>query len=161
MLQGLLPAANAARKYSGPPPLPFSCSGNADRWTAAGFGLLGCTLLITAAWLNPYDASGKPLTHGTHRQLGLPPCVLQSVSGLPCPACGMTTSISLLIHGDAASAWRVNWAGVVVGALGGATTLWMLAVAAGFHSGHCTAHKTIQWLVVASALTALARYLTL
>ena len=73
----------------------------------------------------------------------------------------MTTSMSLLIHGDALSAWRVNWAGVIIGVLGGSTTLWMLAVAAGVHSGHCTAHKTIQWLVVTSGLTALARYLTL
>ncbi len=161
MLQGLLPAANADRKDSGPPPLPFCSFRSAERWTATGFGLLGCTVLIVAAGLNPYDASGQPLSHGTHRQLGLPPCVLQSVLSLPCPACGMTTSMSLLIHGDALSAWRVNWAGVIIGVLGGSTTLWMLAVAAGVHSGHCTAHKTIQWLVVTSGLTALARYLTL
>ena len=34
---------------------------------------------------------------GTHQQLGLPPCNFVTLTGYPCPACGMTTSFALLV----------------------------------------------------------------
>jgi hypothetical protein len=51
-------------------------------------------VLLTATRLQP-NASG----FGTHTQLGLPACLFFDWTGLPCPACGMTTSFSLLAHG--------------------------------------------------------------
>lgn len=46
-----------------------------------------------AAWLQP-SAEG----HGTHTQLGLDGCTVLSLTGWPCPMCGMTTTFSLMAH---------------------------------------------------------------
>ena len=49
-----------------------------------------------------------PRGHGTHQQLGLPPCLIYFLTGRSCPSCGLTTSVSALLHGNFALAWRVN-----------------------------------------------------
>src|SRR5215475_1723858 len=54
----------------------------------AGAGLSAALLLI-ARLLRP-SADGV----GTHRQLGLPPCAFLHFTGIPCPACGLTTSVA-------------------------------------------------------------------
>ena len=52
-----------------------------------------CTAIVlgVAFWLDP-DPSGV----GTHTQLGLKPCIMLSMMGLPCPMCGMTTTFALM-----------------------------------------------------------------
>jgi hypothetical protein len=72
--------------------------------------------------------SPNPVGHGTHTQLGLPPCGFLLVTGLPCPGCGLTTCFTYMVHGDvvgAASAnpfgvmlWLVSAATMVLGAVG-------------------------------------------
>jgi len=62
---------------------------------AAGVAGLG----LAALFLTP-DPSG----HGTHCQLGLPPCLAMWLLGLPCPGCGVTTSVVLAARGDFAAA---------------------------------------------------------
>jgi len=37
---------------------------------------------------------------GTHEQLGLPPCRSIDWFGVPCPGCGVTTSVTWFAHGD-------------------------------------------------------------
>lgn len=133
----------------------------ADRRLAGGFALLGVAVFAAAAWIDPYDASGRPLRHGTHRQLGLPPCTLRLVTGLPCPACGMTTSVALLARGDLAAAWSTNWAGAMIGLLGAATTLRLAARAAGLGEGGRTTETTVCRLVIAGAILATVRYAAL
>lgn len=39
--------------------------------------------------------------HGTHRQLGLPPCSSVLLFGRPCPGCGLTTSFTSTV--------QMNW----------------------------------------------------
>lgn len=53
-------------------------------WAIAFLTLLGFSL-----WVTP-DPNG----HGTHTQLGLPPCPSTLVFNRPCPGCGMTTSFA-------------------------------------------------------------------
>lgn len=38
--------------------------------------------------------------HGTHTQLGLPPCPSVVLFHRPCPGCGLTTSWTAFVHGD-------------------------------------------------------------
>lgn len=59
-------------------------------------------------WLVP-DVSG----HGTHQQLGLPPCPSVFLFGRLCPGCGLTTSITALIHGRLIEAWHANPFGAI------------------------------------------------
>lgn len=49
------------------------------------------TVLFLAWWLEP-SATG----HGTHTQLGLGQCTFLSLTGYPCPMCGVTTTFALL-----------------------------------------------------------------
>ncbi len=51
-------------------------------------------VLGIAAWLSP-----SPDGFGTHRQLGLAGCAVMTLSGWPCPMCGMTTTFALMAEG--------------------------------------------------------------
>lgn len=82
-------------------------------------------LLLMAAWFEP-AADG----HGTHTQLGLPPCGWVVGMGIPCPSCGMTTSFAHAADGNLLGALRVQPAGALL-ALGTAMvfvlSVWVLA----------------------------------
>lgn len=64
-------------------------------------------VLITAACLTP-----SPAGHGTHTQLGLPPCGFLVVTGMPCPGCGLTTSFAHMVRLEVVDAARANPFGV-------------------------------------------------
>jgi hypothetical protein len=85
-------------------------------------GLL-CPLLV-AAMLRP-DPSG----HGTHRQLGFPPCTFVVLFGHRCPSCGMTTAWAHLVRGQLPAALRSNVGGTLLGLLDLVATAWLLASA--------------------------------
>ena len=40
-----------------------------------------------------------------------PACPLRALTGIPCPLCGMTTSVEATVHGDLADAFATNPAG--------------------------------------------------
>lgn len=71
-------------------------------------------VFVTAIRLHPYDESGQPLRQETHLQLGMPPCKFYELFRKPCPACGMTTSFSLLMHGDLMASLRANFVGTLL-----------------------------------------------
>ncbi len=89
------------------------------------------TVFVIAALLNPYNADGSPKAMGTHQgpPLNLPECTFKEFTGIPCPSCGMTTSFSLLIHGDVLNSLRANYAGTVLASLGLLYLPWSLASA--------------------------------
>ena len=102
-------------------------------WWVRGSLLLmvgGLTAVFTiAVLLNPYNPDGTPRTMETHTgpPLNLPPCTFKTWTGLPCPSCGMTTSFSLLMHGDPVNSLRANWVGTGLAVFCLALIPWALA----------------------------------
>lgn len=75
-----------------------------------GLALLGVlSLLATARCLEPTEQG-----YGTHQQLGLPECVSRELWGVPCPACGMTTSWALVARGQWTLAANSNAGGFLL-----------------------------------------------
>lgn len=140
-------------------PQPEVRGSNHERKLAIGFAMLGITVFVIAFALNPYDEAGRPRSHGTHRQLGLPPCTLKTLTGVSCPSCGMTTTISLLMHGNPEAAWQTNWAGCVVAFIGILGTIWFLLVATGLPPGRFTANEVVKAMTIAGMAIATIRWL--
>ena len=69
-------------------------------------------VLAVATWLQP-SRSGL----GTHTQLGLPDCGFLMGTGIPCATCGLTTSVSLAVHGDLMDSFITQPAGMIIGLL--------------------------------------------
>lgn len=69
--------------------------------------LLGVLLLRTAF--------PSPLGYGTHQQWGFGPCVWRVLWEMPCPVCGMTTSLTYWFRGDWWRAMRIHPAGPLFG----------------------------------------------
>ncbi|HVL39962.1 MAG TPA: DUF2752 domain-containing protein [Fimbriimonadaceae bacterium] len=65
--------------------------------------LLWAAAVAVALFLQP-----DPRGHGTHTQLGLPPCPSMLLFAKPCPGCGMTTSFVAMTHLDFAAAWQAH-----------------------------------------------------
>jgi hypothetical protein len=79
------------------------------RWSHALL-LLGVLVMVgVGLYLTP-----DPAGHGTHQQLGLPPCTIYYLTGRPCPSCGLTTSVSAILHGQFGLAWRANPMGFLI-----------------------------------------------
>jgi hypothetical protein len=64
-------------------------------------------VIITAALLAP-SAEG----HGTHTQLGLPPCGFLVYTGYPCPGCGLTTAFAHMVRFEVVGAFYSNPFGI-------------------------------------------------
>lgn len=73
-----------------------------------------CWLFVTVCGilLQP-SASG----HGTHQELGLPPCPCVLIFNRPCPGCGLTTSFSALLHGRFRDAFKAHFFGPLLYAI--------------------------------------------
>lgn len=81
-----------------------------SRWTRFAWALLGLiplAVVITATTLSP-----SPAGHGTHMQLGLPPCGFLLITGYPCPGCGLTTCFAHMVRFEFAEAVAANAFGV-------------------------------------------------
>jgi len=97
------------RRKRKPPPLA--------RWTRCLLALMAVglvTVFVAAAWIRPYDDDGTPARMATHTQLGMEACNMVVLTGKPCPACGMTTSFSLLMHADILNSLKANWVGTLL-----------------------------------------------
>ena len=98
-------------------------SGN-DRVILLVVGLSLLALFVTVRCLRP-----DPAGFGTHRQLGLPECMMARLLNQPCPSCGMTTAWAWLVRGNVASAATANLGGLIMGILGLVIVPWALGSA--------------------------------
>lgn len=83
--------------------------GRTTRWLLGLWGLLLLCGFVVAFELDP-----DPRGFGTHEKLGLPPCTFRQLFGIPCPSCGMTTSISNFVRGRFIESARDNLGGFVL-----------------------------------------------
>jgi hypothetical protein len=82
------------------------------RAVAGGIAAAALTVLLLAAWVDP-----NPAGHGTHTQLGLPPCGFELATRLPCATCGMTTAFAHAANGDFVASFVTQPAGLVLAVL--------------------------------------------
>ena len=76
------------------------------------------TVLGLAAYMSP-DSAG----HGTHEQIGLPPCAWAMQFDAPCMTCGMTTAFSHAAEGDLLDSLLTQPMGMLL-AVGTAVGFW-------------------------------------
>ena len=79
------------------------------------FVLAAAALLLAAGFVVARAVRPSDDGVGTHRQLGLPACGYLVWTGHPCPACGLTTSLSHLVRGEWAASVRTQPVGPVIG----------------------------------------------
>jgi hypothetical protein len=125
------------------------------RWSVALAGLCFAAPLVVACFLRP-----NPAGHGTHQQLGLPPCSFIVLFGIRCPTCGMTTAWACAMHGRWGDALRANVGGTLLCLIDIAVVGW-LAISAG--RGRWIAFRphstTATWLVGAVVVVAVVDWI--
>ncbi len=72
------------------------------------------SLVLIGGFVLAYQLDPDPRGFGTHQRLGLPPCTIRTLFGIPCPSCGMTTSFANITKGHWQAAIHANLAGLVL-----------------------------------------------
>lgn len=79
----------------------------ATRFAYVFYMLIFAAMIVVAIRLTP-SSTGV----GTHEQLGFPACGFLTLTGWPCPSCGLTTSFTHLVHGNVVQAAIVQPFGI-------------------------------------------------
>jgi hypothetical protein len=91
-----------------------------EHWLVLAASLAGALGLAVLGLVLQPDARGV----GTHEQLGLPPCMTMELWNLPCPGCGVTTSLALASRGRFGASLANQPFGLAVWLGGVAFVLW-------------------------------------
>lgn len=94
-----------------------------EHWIVLAGTFLGLALFFALACFVTPDPRG----YGTHEKLGLPPCAMMKWLHVPCPGCGVTTSVALAAHARFLDAARTQPFGLVVALAIPLTAIWALA----------------------------------
>jgi len=84
--------------------------------------LLATLAIVLLAFLTEPDPRG----FGTHEQLGLAPCGMFAVTGVPCPGCGVTTAVVLAARGRVVASALTQPLGLLLALGVPLLTLWAL-----------------------------------
>ena len=88
--------------------------------------LVAASLALVGGFVIAYRLEPDPRGFGTHERLGLPPCTIRAVFGIPCPSCGMTTCFANITKGRWREAARANVAGLILSLVCAALIPWCL-----------------------------------
>lgn len=84
------------------------------RRSGAHLLILGLILSLVASMvLLAVATEPDPRGFGTHEQLGLSPCRMMEYTGVPCPGCGVTTSVTLAAQGRPLDSFLVQPLGLL------------------------------------------------
>ena len=81
-----------------------------EHWVILGGAVLAPSGLALLGLLLEPDPRG----FGTHEKLGLRPCMPMELWNVPCPGCGVTTSVTHAVRGDLLGSLAVQPFGLVV-----------------------------------------------
>jgi hypothetical protein len=95
-----------------------------EHWIVLIGAFVALALFVALGFLVHPDERG----FGTHEQLGLPSCKLMDWTGVPCPGCGVTTSVAFASRGHVLDALRTQPFGLVVALTIVALPVWALAL---------------------------------
>jgi len=84
-----------------------------ERWATRVFWAVALALPLVVLGI-ALALTPDPTGHGTHTQLGLPPCGFIVFLGIPCPGCGLTTAFSHMVRMDIAGAFAANPFGILL-----------------------------------------------
>lgn len=73
--------------------------------------------LLVGGFVLAASVTPDPRGFGTHERLGLAPCTVRRMFGIPCPTCGMTTSFAHFVRGHIRQSARANVAGCLLAAI--------------------------------------------
>jgi hypothetical protein len=116
---GPTPNRMCAMLHATPPP-PLS---RASRVLCVVLALLAAAPLVVAAGITP-----SKVGHGTHTQLGMPPCGWAIYFRKPCMTCGMTTAFAHAVRLEPLEAAKAQPAGLVI-AFACGVAFWALLLA--------------------------------
>lgn len=119
---------------------------------AGAFAGLGILLLLG------FFVTPDPRGYGTHTQLWLPECKTIEWWGVPCPGCGVTTSVCLAAHGRLLAALHNQPLGLACALALALAPLWALALHFAGRDLYAEAARLVlrPWLVLGGALVVAA-----
>jgi hypothetical protein len=105
--------------------------------------LVAVSLALVGGFVIAYRLEPDPRGFGTHERLGLPPCTIRAVFGIPCPSCGMTTCFANMTKGRWREAARANVAGLILSLVCAALIPWCWLSA--FYGRLCWVRRPAKW----------------
>jgi hypothetical protein len=118
-------------------------------------------LVWLAVTIIAFRLAPDPQGHGTHQQLGLPPCTSVIAFDRPCPACGMTTSWAHTVRGQFVGAFIANPLGsltYLVFTLVGLASLYASLTKKVLLLHTATANRVFFWIIVVFFVFGLIRF---
>ncbi|MCY2959918.1 MAG: DUF2752 domain-containing protein [Planctomycetota bacterium] len=92
---------------------PVAPKRSLEHWALLSGAILAAfAVLVLGTWIEP-----DPRGFGTHEKLGMGACNFLAWTGIPCPGCGVTTSVSLAAHGSFRAAFWNQPFGLIVALL--------------------------------------------